>query len=126
MTRGQSVEDPLCALDDIPDGAARGFDPLEQGRDTMFVVCQGARVVGWRNFCPHYGHEQMAWTKDDYLTHDGARIVCGAHGAEYEIDSGVCVAGPCVGKALSAVPLDIRDGHVFIDGPYSRRSPKLG
>jgi len=123
---GRPVAAPLAALAEIPDGAARGFDPLGQGRDTMFVVRQGGAVFGWRNFCPHYGHEQMAWEKDAYLSHDGARIVCGAHGAEYEIDSGTCVAGPCVGKRLTAVPLELRDGAVFIAGPYSRRAPKLG
>ncbi len=126
MGGGHPVERPLCGLDDIAEGAARGFDPLGQGRDTMFVVRKGARVFGWRNFCPHYGHEQMAWEKDGYLTHDGARIVCGAHGAEYEIESGVCVAGPCLGKALVPVPLEIRAGQVFIAGPFSRRAPKPG
>ena len=125
MTRGP-IEGPLCALADIADGTARGFDPLGQGRDTMFVVRRGARAHGWRNFCPHYGHEQMAWKKDAYLGHDGARIVCGAHGAQFEIDSGICVAGPCTGKTLVAVRLDIRAGQVFIAGPYSRRAPKLG
>ena len=125
MTGGPPLPDPLCALDEIAKGAARGFDPLGQGRDTMFVVRKGGQVFGWRNFCPHYGHEQMAWTKDGFLGHDGARIVCGAHGAEYEIESGVCVDGPCLGKALVAVPLEIQAGQVCIVGPYSRRAPTL-
>lgn len=118
---GAPLNDPLCGLHEIADGAAQGFDPLGQGRDTMFVVRRGDRLYGWRNFCPHYGHDQMAWRKDDYLTHDGARIVCGAHGAEYEIETGICVAGPCIGKRLIAVPLELRAGKVFIAGPYARR-----
>ncbi|MCB1349484.1 MAG: Rieske 2Fe-2S domain-containing protein, partial [Maritimibacter sp.] len=85
MTAGRPVPAPLCALAEIADGAARGVDPLGQGHDTMFLVRKGAAVYGWRNFCPHRGHDRMAWEKDGYLTHDGARIVCGAHGAEYEI-----------------------------------------
>lgn len=125
MTAGRPVPAPLCALAEIADGAARGVDPLGQGHDTMFLVRKGAAVYGWRNFCPHRGHDRMAWEKDGYLTHDGARIVCGAHGAEYEIETGICVAGPCVGKRLTAVPLEIRDGQVFVVGPYSRRGPKL-
>ncbi len=124
--RGRLVEAPLCGLDEIADGGARGFDPLGQGRDTMFVVRLGDDFHGWRNSCPHYGHEQMAWRKDAYLTHDGARIVCGAHGAEFGIENGICVAGPCVGKALTPVPLEQRDGALFIAGPYSRRAPKPG
>ena len=125
MSGGRPVDDPICMVDDIPDGAARGVDPLGQGRDTMFVVRRGEKIFGWRNFCPHQGHEQMAWEKDAFLTHDSARIVCGAHGAQYEIDSGVCVAGPCVGKALTAVALEIREGQVYVAGPYSRRAPMM-
>lgn len=121
MSGGESVTGPLCRLDEIADGAARGFDPLGQGRDTMFVVRQGDAVFGWRNFCPHYGHDNMAWTKDAFLTHDGARIVCGAHGAEYEIDTGICVAGPCPGRRLKPVPLTLRDGAVFLAEPFSRK-----
>lgn len=126
MSAGRPVAAALCAVGDIAEGTARGFDPLGQGRDTMFVVCRGARLFGWRNYCPHYGHEQMAWTKDAFLGHDGRRIVCGAHGAEYEIDTGICVAGPCLGRALIAVPLEVRGGQVFIAGPYARRVPGPG
>lgn len=126
MTTGPEVPDPLCTLADLAEGSARGFDPLGQGRDTMFVVRHQGAVHGWRNFCPHYGHDRMAWTKDAFLNHDASRIVCGAHGAEYEIDTGACVAGPCVGRKLTPVALELRGGEVFIAGPYSRRGPKLG
>ena len=29
---------PLCAADAIAEGAARGFDPDDDGQDTLFVV----------------------------------------------------------------------------------------
>ena len=105
----------LCRFDDIPDGAARGFDPDDRGRDTIFVVRKGPRLYGWQNRCPHRGHEHMAWVKDGFLTPDGARIVCGAHGALYEIETGVCVDGPCVGRSLTPVPLLMKCGTVYLD-----------
>ena len=82
------------------------------------AVRQGDRLVAWRNNCPHYDNARMAWKKDEFLNADRDRIVCGAHGALFEIDSGVCVQGPCLGDKLIPVALDIRDGEVFLAAPY--------
>ena len=113
-----TVTRALCRVEDLRDGHSRGFDPLGEGRDTMFIVRQGDRLVAWRNNCPHYDNARMAWKKDEFLNADRDRIVCGAHGALFEIDSGVCVQGPCLGDKLIPVALDIRDGEVFLDAPY--------
>jgi nitrite reductase/ring-hydroxylating ferredoxin subunit len=100
---------PLCALEDIRPRGARGFDPTGAGRDTLFVVRQGHQVHGYRDACPHLG-TPMAWRKDAYLDAAGQHIVCSAHGALFEIDTGLCTLGPCVGEVLEAVPLVITAG----------------
>lgn len=46
----------------------------------------------------------MAWRKDAYLNAAGDRIVCAAHGALFEPDTGLCVQGPCLGQRLQALP----------------------
>ena len=38
------------------------------------------------------------------------------HGAEFEIDTGKCISGPCRGDYLQAVKSVIRDGVVFVPG----------
>jgi nitrite reductase/ring-hydroxylating ferredoxin subunit len=93
-------------LDDLPEGAARGFDPAGEGRDAFFVVKRGGRLHAWRNACPHQDGAPMAWRKDAYLSADGTRIVCSAHGAQFDIASGVCLRGPCLGQALTPVALE--------------------
>jgi len=110
---------PLCRLDDLPVGQSRGFDPLGEGRDTMFIVRQGDRLYGYRNRCPHYDNVRMAWKKDEFLNSDRSRIVCGAHGALFEIDTGRCTLGPCLGDSLTPVALDLREGEVFLSHPYA-------
>lgn len=58
----------------------------------------------------------MAWRKDAYLNRDGTRIVCHAHGAQFDPVTGVCLLGPCLGQALSAVRLHIDEaGTVFLE-----------
>ena len=37
-----------------------------------------------------------------------------SHGALFEKRTGYCVAGPCAGRALTPVALEIRDGYVVL------------
>ena len=69
---------PLCHLNDLPDGEARGFDPLGGGQDTVLLVRQGGQVHAWRDACPHHG-TPMAWRRHAYLNAAQDRIVCAAH-----------------------------------------------
>lgn len=110
---------PLCRLDDLVDGDARGFDPLREGRDTMFVVRHGDAAYGWRDACPHHDFARMAWKKDAYLNAERTLIRCSAHGALFRVEDGVCILGPCIGAALTAVSLVVRDGMLWLTGDYA-------
>lgn len=99
----------LCKLESIGDGDSLGFDPMGAGRDALFVVRRGQQVYGWLNRCPHQGYEgtKMAWRRNRYVSGDGQHIFCAAHGARFDIESGHCVSGPCLGKSLTAVTIQI-------------------
>jgi nitrite reductase/ring-hydroxylating ferredoxin subunit len=104
----------LCHLDELPDGDSRGFDPQACGHDTILVVRQGRVLHGWRDACPHHD-TPMAWRRHAYLNAARDRIVCAAHGAQFEISTGRCTLGPCLGQALTPVPLTITDdGEVHL------------
>ena len=94
----------LCRLDELSDGHARGFDPAGIGRDTVFIVRRGGAVVAYQDACPHHGTTPMAWRKDAYLNAARDRIVCSAHGAEFDIATGACTLGPCLGQSLTPLP----------------------
>lgn len=95
----------LCHIDDVPQGGSRGFDPQGLGQDSVLLVRQGMRLHAWRDACPHHD-TPMAWRKDAYLNAAGDRIVCAAHGAQFEIDTGLCTLGPCLGQSLT--PISVR------------------
>lgn len=104
----------LCRYDDLQDGASHGFDPAEQGQDSLFVVRQGPALYGYCNACPHINGAPMAWKQHAYLSADGRHIMCYAHGARFLLESGLCVQGPCIGQSLEPVPLQISKlGEVF-------------
>ncbi len=107
------TERRLCRLADIPDGASRGFGPARGGFTGLFAIRRGDAVFVYVNACPHVG-AALDRAPDRFLTADGARIVCAAHGALFGIEDGVCVGGPCVGGRLEAVPARIVDGAVLV------------
>ena len=109
----------LCGFDELPEGNARGFDPLQRGRDALFIVKRGATLKAYRNRCPHQG-SSLPWKKNAYLNVDGSRIVCSAHGALFDIDTGQCLQGPALGQALESM-----DVHLTTDGNVSLKREDL-
>lgn len=97
----------LCKLDELPDGQARGFQVSGLTRKVI-VVRKGADVFGYLDACPHYtSGTPMAWRTDQYLNRDGTRIVCHSHGAQFDIESGECLIGPCLGRSLTPISLSV-------------------
>ena len=50
----------------------------------------------------------------DFAIDDSALILCASHGALFEKATGLCVAGPCAGHYLRAVPLKVDSGFVML------------
>ena len=104
----------LCRVDDIEDPGAKGFSlPDTAGEREIFVVRTGERVNAYVNSCPHIG-TPLEFRPDQFLTRDRSEILCSTHGARFEIATGHCIAGPCRGQSLTAVPVMIRDGAIFL------------
>lgn len=106
----------LCRVDEIAEGGAKGFALADQdgyGQGDIFLVRAGARVYGYVNSCPHIG-TPLEFLPDRFLTRDGREILCSTHGARFDIATGVCVAGPCRGRALRAVPVTVEHDLIFL------------
>ena len=79
-----------------------------------FVVRRGNQVFAYVNRCPHAGHP-LNWLPDRFLTSDNALILCGSHGALFEIATGVCVEGPCAGRSLQQIAVREENGYVLLE-----------
>jgi nitrite reductase/ring-hydroxylating ferredoxin subunit len=113
MTLELDVERVVCRLSELESGAraftiGHGDWPLRG-----FVVRVGDAVLGYVNRCPHAGHP-LDLRPQHFLTADGALILCSSHGALFEKASGYCVAGPCAGRSLTPVPLQVQWGLVLL------------
>ena len=108
------LERVVCRFADIDPQGTRAF-VIRAGDWPLrgFVVRVHEAVYGYVNRCPHAGHP-LNMLPQRFLTSDGALILCTSHGALFEKSTGYCVAGPCAGRALTPVALQIRFGFVLL------------
>ena len=90
------------------DGADTTGDP-----DALIVYRDGDEVRVWLNVCPHAGR-RLDWAPGKFLVGKDGHLICAAHGATFETQRGECVAGPCKGQSLRAIPVTVIDGDVRI------------
>lgn len=103
---------PSAQLGDGEEGirfeVARGDERLP-----AFVVRWHSRPFAYINECRHQATE-LDWNAGDFFDESKLYLICATHGAIYEPDTGLCVAGPCQGAHLAPVRIQERDGGVFL------------
>ncbi len=105
----------LCKTSDIEDPGSKGFElKIKRKTRAIFVVHKDGNFFAFYNQCPHTG-ASLEWQEDQFLDLDKALIQCTTHDALFMIDSGKCIAGPCNGDSLRAIPLFIKDGEIYLD-----------
>ena len=111
----------LCHQSTLMEGHAKGFAAAG-----VFALRHRGGVHVWRDACPHYGSTPLAWRRDAYLDASGTRIVCAAHGAQFEPDTGLCTLGPCLGQSLTAVPFVLNtQGEIEIEIEIEIDRPRI-
>jgi nitrite reductase/ring-hydroxylating ferredoxin subunit len=104
----------ICPLHELADPGARGFTMGEGDWPLRgFVVRRGNVVRAYVNHCPHAGFP-LNWSPDAFLAPDAPLILCSMHGALFEMESGLCVSGPCEGLGLRALPVRVERGYVML------------
>lgn len=103
----------LCDGHAIAEGKSRGF---EIGELTVLAVRREGQVFVYKNRCPHRG-VALEWQPDQFLDSSASLIQCATHGALFLIEDGQCVAGPCEGESLTAIPCGEDAQGVWITPP---------
>lgn len=111
----------ICAMSDIASRKARGFHLIRVEADgserpwPIIVVRWGKQVFGYVNKCPHHG-VNLDWERNQFLDPNGIRLMCGKHGALFDLGTGLCVDGPCKGQGLEPVVLTVVDNDICVTG----------
>jgi nitrite reductase/ring-hydroxylating ferredoxin subunit len=77
-----------------------------------FAVKHHGQVHAYLNQCAHVAME-MDWQAGQFFDFDAQYLMCATHGALYEPSTGLCVAGPCVGKQLKPIALQYYDHTLY-------------
>ena len=103
----------LCELTDITQCKSKGFT-INPGKGPrhIFLVFHDGELHGYINRCPHTG-VSLDWVPDQFLDATGNLIQCATHGAQFRIEDGLCVYGPCNGASLTPITLTIQQNKVF-------------
>ena len=108
----------VCHSADLDSGDARGYTlALDRGELEVVVAMRGEFRYAYVNSCPHTG-PPLNWLPDRFLDNTGQFLQCSTHFALFEVDTGLCVQGPCHGQSLRKLELCERDGWLYVDlGP---------
>lgn len=104
----------LCAEAEIKEGQGRGFvfgSDLE--RQAVFVIRWHGTLHAYRNTCPHAG-TPLDWPENRFFDLSGTYLMCGTHGAIFRPDDGLCIEGPCIGRALEPLALRVEDNAIAV------------
>lgn len=101
----------LCHYSDIAESHSKGF--TVEGTSCIAVKKEGTLFV-YRNECPHLSIP-LEHMPDQFLDSQQAYIICSNHGALFEIQTGLCISGPCVNSSLKSIPFEIQNNCVHID-----------
>ena len=108
------TERVLCSLAELVETGSRGFSVGEGDWPLRgFVVRTATGVAAYVNTCPHAGHP-LNFRPHRFLTPDRNLILCASHGALFARDNGLCIAGPCPGQSLRAVPIEVLGDYVLL------------
>lgn len=111
----EAADRRLCRRDEIRDGGTRLFEAPGDGPD-LFLVRKGEAVYAYLNDCPHWGLPLDVFP-GRLLNRVTGDIQCANHGARFDVESGHCTFGPCLGDSLTPVPIEVRDGTIWQTGP---------
>jgi nitrite reductase/ring-hydroxylating ferredoxin subunit len=102
----------LCRAGDVPEGGTRGFC-FGSGMElrAVLIVRKSGQLFGYVNSCPHLG-TPLNVLPDRFLDRAGKHLLCMTHGALFRLEDGFCIAGPCAGKSLEPVALEVKEGAI--------------
>lgn len=100
----------LCALSEVPEP---GVLSLELDGFPLLLASDGAQIKAFVNACPHQ-FLPLDHRGRKLLSADGTVLRCSNHGAGFLLTTGEGVEGLGLGECLDPVPIDVREGTVFV------------
>lgn len=103
----------ICMTEEIPEREARSYET--NNGETIFITQRDGSFYAYQNLCPHLQTE-LEFLENKFLDADGEFIECSTHGALFDVESGECISGPCMGDKLEKVDIKVHsDGGIYLE-----------
>ncbi len=89
--------------------------PGRLAREAIVLRDADGVVRAYQNLCRHMPIPLDAGGRR--FLDETKHLFCSTHGARYRREDGVCVSGPCVGRRLFALPLEVEGEQVLVEPP---------
>jgi len=107
----------IAKVDEVAPGSVKKFWLIcQKYRVDAFLINHGGNFFAYVNRCRHMT-TPLDFIRDEFLSEDRRYLMCYTHGALYEPNTGLCVAGPCKGESLFPLPLRVDRGEVLVNCP---------
>jgi nitrite reductase/ring-hydroxylating ferredoxin subunit len=106
----------LATTDEIPpEGLRFQYKDGPFDDEGLLVKTADGSIRAYKNECRHLPMRLDEREPREIWDPAGRYLVCSSHGARYQPEDGLCVSGPCQGSHLRALPIELRNGEVFLD-----------
>lgn len=109
----ESVNCSLIPIAELIENQPMACNVLINNQDTAVILIRiKADVFVYLNQCPHQGR-RLDYAPGKFLVKNGS-LICAAHGASFEMRSGLCQQGPCRGESLQSLGSEVLPGKQSI------------
>jgi len=105
----------LCLQSELEENLARSF---RSPQGEVIVVLRDGQIFAYQNACPHLGIN-LEFNPDEFMDCEQHYLLCSNHGALFQVETGLCVAGPCQGESLLAVAICVENGEISLAENHS-------
>lgn len=123
-----TADEDSCAIvpiEDVPVEDTIRCEARSGTRGVEFLLRrEDDEIVAWRNSCPHEPDVPLDPGSGAIVT--DRHLVCHKHGARFERGDGTCTHGPCAGKRLDPIEIEVNDGEVCLADERFESARRLG
>jgi nitrite reductase/ring-hydroxylating ferredoxin subunit len=120
----------LCKFDEVPNRTAKSIALKGVNASggvemcPLVIVRWDDSVYGYINNCPHTPVQLDGRSPGQFFNQERSHLMCEKHGALFEVDTGLCLDGPCEGEGLTPLSVCVVDGAICLSNVRFVETPE--
>ena len=80
---------------------------------SVVIIQKEQRFYAYENVCPHFS-VQLDYKEGQFSLYQNQVIMCAHHSALFDIETGMCIDGPCKGKHLQVISIEHINNQILL------------